>query len=172
MTDVERLECCCQDGQEHFLGQSFDALGLDDRHRTLLLHSFREVSVQIPLEIEGADGRVLETLTGCRVQHNHARGPFKGGLRYHPAVSLDEVRALAQLMTWKTAVADIPFGGAELPRRRLKGGGGHAGTHELDELRAPAARLGCPGPSWTVPRRPAAGRQELARHPGVGCGRC
>lgn len=113
MQPVERLECCCHDAQEHFLGQSFDALGLDDRHRTLLLHSFREVSVQIPLEVESADGRALETFTGFRVQHNHARGPFKGGLRYHPSVSLDEVRALAQLMTWKTAVADIPFGGAK-----------------------------------------------------------
>ncbi|MDG1875734.1 MAG: Glu/Leu/Phe/Val dehydrogenase dimerization domain-containing protein, partial [Mariniblastus sp.] len=54
-----------------------------------------------------------ETLVGFRVQHNNARGPMKGGLRYHPEVDLDEVRALASLMTWKTAVVNIPYGGAK-----------------------------------------------------------
>jgi glutamate dehydrogenase (NAD(P)+) len=58
------------------------------------------------------DGR-LEVFTGYRVQHNGARGPYKGGIRYHPDADLDEVRALAALMTWKTAVVDIPYGGAK-----------------------------------------------------------
>lgn len=71
---------------------------------------FREVMVEIPLLDE--DGSI-RTFHGYRVQHNNARGPMKGGLRYHPAVDLDEARALASLMTWKTAVVDIPYGGAK-----------------------------------------------------------
>ena len=55
----------------------------------------------------------LETFVGYRVQHNDARGPMKGGLRYHPEVDLDEVRSLASLMTWKTAVVNLPYGGAK-----------------------------------------------------------
>jgi len=70
----------------------------------------REVTVEVPVEMD--DGRI-ETLVGFRVQHNNARGPMKGGLRYHPEVDLDEVRALASLMTWKTAVVNIPYGGAK-----------------------------------------------------------
>ena len=71
---------------------------------------FREVMVEIPLLEE--DGEI-QTFHGYRVQHNNARGPMKGGLRYHPDVDLDEARALASLMTWKTAVVDIPYGGAK-----------------------------------------------------------
>jgi glutamate dehydrogenase (NAD(P)+) len=59
------------------------------------------------------DGGALQVFRGYRVQHNAARGPYKGGIRYHPDADLDEVRALAALMTWKTAVVDIPFGGAK-----------------------------------------------------------
>lgn len=111
-TPPERLGCCCTDNQARFLGHAFDRLGLSDAQRQLLLHSFREVAVQIPLEVEhSSEG--LSTFTGYRVQHNHARGPFKGGLRYHPSVTLEEIRALAQLMTWKTALVNIPFGGAK-----------------------------------------------------------
>jgi glutamate dehydrogenase (NAD(P)+) len=106
----ENLHCACRDNQRHFLGHTFDRLGLRPAQRELLQHSFREVTVQIP--IETADGD-FHTFIGYRVQHNHARGPFKGGLRYHPRVSLEEVRALAQLMTWKTALVDVPFGGAK-----------------------------------------------------------
>jgi glutamate dehydrogenase (NAD(P)+) len=72
--------------------------------------SYREVQVQIPVTL--GDGKI-HVFTGFRVQHNGARGPYKGGIRYHPEVDLDEVRALATLMTWKTAVAGIPFGGAK-----------------------------------------------------------
>ncbi len=105
--------CHCQEDQAHFLERAFEQLGLDDSRRRLLLHSFREISVQIPLEVQRNGQREVETFTGVRVQHNHARGPFKGGLRFHPLVEQGEVRALAQLMTWKSALADIPFGGAK-----------------------------------------------------------
>jgi glutamate dehydrogenase (NAD(P)+) len=66
--------------------------------------------VQIPVKL--SDGRV-HVFSGYRIQHNGARGPYKGGIRFHPEVDIDEVRALASLMTWKTAVANIPFGGAK-----------------------------------------------------------
>jgi glutamate dehydrogenase (NAD(P)+) len=68
------------------------------------------VQVQLPVERDSGE---IATFIGYRVQHNDARGPFKGGLRYHPQVDLDEVRSLAALMTWKTAVVDIPYGGAK-----------------------------------------------------------
>ena len=111
MNDEQR--CSCSDNQQHFLARAFSRLHLDEAQRQLLLQSFREVTVQIPLKVR-IDGRdTLRTYTGFRVQHNHARGPFKGGLRFHPEVNREEVRALAQLMTWKTALVDIPFGGAK-----------------------------------------------------------
>lgn len=78
--------------------------------RRLLLTAKREVQVQIAVETDHGE---IATLIGYRVQHNNARGPMKGGLRYHPHVDLDEVRALAALMTWKTAVVNIPYGGAK-----------------------------------------------------------
>jgi glutamate dehydrogenase (NAD(P)+) len=68
------------------------------------------VQVQIPVELDSGE---VATYIGYRVQHNDARGPMKGGLRYHPQVDLDEVRALAALMTWKTAVVNLPYGGAK-----------------------------------------------------------
>jgi len=75
-----------------------------------LTHCEREVVVSLPLRRD--DGAIL-MLRGYRVQHSSARGPRKGGIRFHPAVDLDEVRALASLMTWKTALIDVPFGGAK-----------------------------------------------------------
>ncbi|MDQ3645101.1 MAG: glutamate dehydrogenase, partial [Actinomycetota bacterium] len=76
----------------------------------VLRSPYREVTVQLPLE--RTDGRI-DLFTGFRVQHNGARGPYKGGIRFHPEVDLDEVRALAELMTWKTALVGVPFGGAK-----------------------------------------------------------
>jgi len=93
-----------------YFNHAADHLDLDDRVRKLLLTSKREVRVQVAVEMD--DGE-LETLIGYRVQHDSTRGPMKGGLRYHPEVDLDEVRSLAALMTWKTAVVDIPYGGAK-----------------------------------------------------------
>lgn len=70
----------------------------------------KEITIHFPVKRE--DGRV-EMMTGIRVQHNNARGPYKGGIRYHPRVDLDEVRALAMWMTWKAGVVNIPFGGSK-----------------------------------------------------------
>jgi glutamate dehydrogenase (NAD(P)+) len=87
-----------------------DAIGLDDSARAVLREVKRELVVHFPVEMD--DGS-FEVFTGFRVQHNIARGPAKGGLRYHPSMTLDDARALAMYMTWKTAVADVPFGGAK-----------------------------------------------------------
>lgn len=87
-----------------------DAIGLDDETRLLLATPHREIAAQVPLRMDDGSLRVL---TAYRVQHNGARGPYKGGLRYHPEVDLDGVRALAAAMTWKTALVDLPFGGAK-----------------------------------------------------------
>lgn len=95
---------------QQFVQKASDKLELNQSARRHLSLAKREVQVQIPVEMD--DGR-LETFVGYRVQHNNARGPMKGGLRYHFEVDLDEVRALASLMTWKTAVVNIPYGGAK-----------------------------------------------------------
>jgi glutamate dehydrogenase (NAD(P)+) len=87
-----------------------ELLGLSEDLRVALKTPYREVMVELPLRCR--DG-VIRTYRGYRVQHDNARGPMKGGLRYHPEVDLDEVRALASLMTWKTAVAGLPYGGAK-----------------------------------------------------------
>jgi glutamate dehydrogenase (NAD(P)+) len=87
-----------------------DKLGLDDGMRKVLISPTREITVNIPVMLD--DGR-LEVFTGYRVQHSVARGPGKGGIRFGPDVTLDEVRALASWMTWKCAVVNIPFGGAK-----------------------------------------------------------
>ncbi len=87
-----------------------DVLGLDQGMRDLLATPKRELTVAVPVRRD--DGR-LEVFTGYRVHHNVTRGPAKGGMRYHPLVSLDEIRALAMWMTWKCAVVGIPFGGAK-----------------------------------------------------------
>ncbi len=105
--------CICQATQLHFLALAFDRLNLKKAQRDLLLSSFREMQVTIPVMLHQNGEDTLHTFQGYRVQHNHARGPFKGGLRFHPDVNKGEVRALAQLMTWKTALVDIPFGGAK-----------------------------------------------------------
>lgn len=93
-----------------YFHRAADNLEMPPEIRKLLLQPKREVTVEVPVEMD--DGR-LETLVGFRVQHNNARGPMKGGLRYHWEVDLDEVRALASLMSWKTAVVNIPYGGAK-----------------------------------------------------------
>jgi glutamate dehydrogenase (NAD(P)+) len=94
----------------HWFDLAAENLGIPDDLRAVLRTSYREVQVQIPIKL--ADGKV-HVFHGYRVQHNGARGPYKGGIRYHRDVDLDEVRALATLMSWKTAIAGIPFGGAK-----------------------------------------------------------
>ena len=93
-----------------FFHESATRLGLRDEMREVLATSYRELSVQIPVRMD--DGRV-EVFRGYRIQHNGARGPYKGGVRYHESADLDEVRALGALMTWKNALIDVPFGGAK-----------------------------------------------------------
>lgn len=95
---------------QYYFDQAADVLELPSWQRKRLATPKREVTVEVVFEMD--DGRV-ETLTGYRVQHNNSRGPMKGGLRYHHDVDLDEVRALASLMTWKTAVVNLPYGGAK-----------------------------------------------------------
>ena len=87
-----------------------DYLHLDDGTRALLGDCVRELTVRFPVRMD--DGKV-RAFTGYRVQHSLLRGPSKGGIRYHPDVTLDEVKALAMWMTWKCAVVGIPFGGAK-----------------------------------------------------------
>jgi glutamate dehydrogenase (NAD(P)+) len=94
----------------HWFDLAAENLGIPDDLRAVLRTSYREVQVQIPIKL--ADGKV-HVFHGYRVQHNGARGPYKGGIRYHYDVDLDEVRALATLMSWKTAIVGIPFGGAK-----------------------------------------------------------
>src|SRR2546422_9255875 len=87
-----------------------DLVNLDAYMRRILMSPFREVQVEVPVRMD--DGRI-EVFTGYRIQHNGARGPCKGGIRYHPDADHDEVLGLATIMTWKTALMDIPFGGAK-----------------------------------------------------------
>lgn len=87
-----------------------DLVNLDANIRTILSKTTNEITVNFPVKMD--DGRV-EIFKGYRVQHNNVLGPYKGGLRFHPNVNTDEVRALATWMTWKSAIADIPLGGAK-----------------------------------------------------------
>ncbi len=109
--------------ESHFyFHKAADVLGLSDKIRTILLTPRRSVKVEVVVEGEKGDLQVYE---GYRVQHNNARGPMKGGLRYHPAMDEDHATALANLMTWKTAVVDVPYGGAK--------GGINCDPHSLSE---------------------------------------
>ena len=94
----------------HNVLKAADRLGLDGEMRTLLNMPFREVRVEIPLRMDNGSLRVF---VGYRVQHSGVRGPAKGGIRYHPSTGLNEVRALAAAMTWKTSLVNLPFGGAK-----------------------------------------------------------
>ena len=87
-----------------------EQLGIDEGSRRILSQPKRELTVHFPVKMDGGD---IQVFTGHRVQHNMARGPGKGGIRYHPGVTLDEVKALAMWMTWKCAVTGIPYGGAK-----------------------------------------------------------
>ena len=106
----------------HYFDMAADRIGLRADVAAVIRSSYREVQVQVPIELR--DGRT-HVYNGFRVQHNGARGPYKGGIRFHPQVDIDEVRALAMLMTWKTAVVGIPYGGAK--------GGVNVDPRELEE---------------------------------------
>jgi glutamate dehydrogenase (NAD(P)+) len=110
MAIAPRAELSSYETVNHWFDLATERLEIPDDLREVLRAPYREVQVQIPIKL--GDGRT-HLFHGYRVQHNGARGPYKGGIRYHPVVDLDEVRALATLMSWKTAVAGIPFGGAK-----------------------------------------------------------
>jgi len=124
LAEVSNLEIV-----RHYFDRAIAHLEIPDDVAAVFWEPYREVSVQIPVRL--SDDKI-HVFTGYRIQHNGARGPYKGGIRFHPEVDIDEVRALASLMTWKTAVADIPFGGAK--------GGVNVPAKELtsDELQAVA----------------------------------
>ncbi len=125
---VARADASSYETVSHWFDLAADRMDLADDVRAVLRSSYREVQVQIPIKL--SDGRT-HVFSGYRVQHNGARGPYKGGIRYHPEVDLDEVRALATLMSWKTAITGLPFGGA-------KGGvnvdGGNCSPAELQKI--------------------------------------
>jgi glutamate dehydrogenase (NAD(P)+) len=105
----EKDESAYAIAQEQF-DRAADVLDLDDDVRKVLREVKRELTVHFPVLM---DDHSIEMFTGHRVQHNLARGPAKGGIRFHPAVTLDEVKALAMWMTWKCAVVGLPYGGAK-----------------------------------------------------------
>ncbi len=93
-----------------FFDRAADRLGMADGVREMLRSPWRELRVTVPVRMDNGE---IEVFTGYRIQHNGARGPYKGGVRFHPNADVEEVRALASLMTWKTALVEIPFGGAK-----------------------------------------------------------
>ena len=131
--------------------ENFDAaagaLGLDNDTREMIKYPERVLTVNVPVRMD--DGRI-KRFEGFRVQHSTARGPAKGGIRFHPQVTLDEVKALATWMTWKCAVVNIPFGGG-------KGGvtcdPKHMSQHELERLtrRYTSGILPLIGPEQDIP---------------------
>src|SRR3954463_13909334 len=94
----------------YYFDQAASLMDLTGNMRTLMITPDRELRVEVAIEMDSGQ---IGNFIGYRVQHDNARGPFKRGLRYHPHVDQDEARALASLMTWKTAVVDLPFGGAK-----------------------------------------------------------
>src|ERR687889_900947 len=131
-----RAEISNYDIVDHWFEVAADRMGLRDDLRAVMRSSYREVQVQVPVKL--ADGRI-HVFSGFRVQHNGARGPYKGGIRFHPEVDLDEVRALASLMTWKTAIANVPYGGAKggvncNPNQLQRGEGGKGARSVMDKI--------------------------------------
>ena len=109
MTAVVQGSASLAIAQHHF-DRAAEQLDLPASARPMLRTIKRELIVHFPVEMDDGSFRVF---TGFRVQHNIARGPAKGGLRYHPAMTLADARGLAMYMTWKAAVVDLPFGGAK-----------------------------------------------------------
>jgi len=93
-----------------YFNQAADHLDLTDNMRTLLVTPQRQITVEVAIEMDNGE---IGNFMGFRVQHDNSRGPMKGGLRYHPEVQIDEVQSMAALMTWKSALVNIPYGGAK-----------------------------------------------------------
>ena len=132
--------------------QVADKLGLEQATRELLRNPLREYHFLIPVRMD--DG-TIKIFQGFRVQHNDARGPGKGGIRFHPQETIDTVTALATWMTWKCAVVDIPLGGGK--------GGVICDPHNLSHARA-GADLPRLDPPDRTQRRPLAGCPRPRRH--------
>lgn len=94
---------------DYYFRKAARTMDVGERIETLLSTPLREVKVQVSIELDSGE---IRTFIGHRIQHDNSRGPLKGGLRYHPQVDHDEIQGLASLMTWKTAVVNLPFGGA------------------------------------------------------------
>lgn len=94
---------------DYYFRKAARTMDVGERIETLLSTPLREVKVQVSIELDSGE---IRTFMGYRIQHDNSRGPLKGGLRYHPQVDHDEIQGLASLMTWKTAVVNLPFGGA------------------------------------------------------------
>lgn len=109
MQDANRKASVYENVGKQF-NKAADLMGLDPHIRRILSKTTNEISVNFPVKMDDGEIRMF---TGYRVQHNNVLGPYKGGLRYHPAVDIDEVRALATWMTWKSGIVNIPFGGAK-----------------------------------------------------------
>src|SRR4030088_516250 len=88
----------------HYFEEAARIIDLDEEMYSILTSTYREIAVQVPARPDNAG---LVVVKGCRVQRTGGRGPYKGGVRYHPDADLEEVRALASLMTWKTALLDV-----------------------------------------------------------------
>ena len=98
------------DDVNHYFRKAARVMDLSSRVERLLVTPYREVKVDVSITLDNGE---LGTFIGYRVQHDKSRGPMKGGLRYHPTVDMDEALGLASLMTWKTAVVNLPYGGAK-----------------------------------------------------------
>ncbi|QRK13186.1 glutamate dehydrogenase [Archangium violaceum] len=98
------------EGIHHYFRKAARIMDVGERIETLLATPLREVKVQVSIELDSGE---IRTFHGYRIQHDNSRGPMKGGLRYHPTITQDECVALASLMTWKTAVVNLPYGGAK-----------------------------------------------------------
>ena len=131
----------------HYFDIAADHLKLADDLRVVFWTPYREVTVQIPVKL--SDGKT-HVFSGYRIQHNGARGPYKGGIRFHPEVDVDEVRALASLMTWKTAVAGDPVRRRQ-GRRQLPG----------RQARASPSCSGSRARSWTRSRRSSGPTRDI-----------
>jgi glutamate dehydrogenase (NAD(P)+) len=123
MGDTFRRKMTAYEAVNWQYNRAADLLGIPEQHKAIMGNCYREMKVQITLHRD--DGR-LEEFYGFRVQHNGARGPYKGGIRYHPSVDMEEVRALASLMTWKNALVNLPYGGAK--------GGVNCNPHLMSDL--------------------------------------
>ena len=117
---LKTIELSIFDEVNLFFDNAANRLDINPGLREMLKRPWRELLVQVPVRMDNGD---VQVFSGSRVQHNAARGPYKGGVRYHLQADLEEVRALASLMTWKTALVNIPYGGGK--------GGVHVGPGQL-----------------------------------------